>query len=244
MSMKNLVILAGCLVMFCAKANPVGDGDGDDQTSPPVQPPYVQPPYVQPPHVATYLDSVPYGCAHKKDTAEYVNLPAGFSAMTPWLQARHNPIIAPTSCVEVDYVRAYSEVVSGNTIYWTLLVTDEYNTWSTSSGGMYTIGFPTDDHTPMPATTIDGILNFCPSDIANNVWHWWPDRVPYTTATGKFVVEVRLRLTGGACVQIGADWWRDMDAEHAGYNVNNKEVGTSKWYFASPDWQIITFSNK
>lgn len=238
MSMKNLVILAGCLVMFCAKANPVGDSD-DHTVTPPVQPPYTPPPYE-----ATYIDSVPVGCAHRYAILEYDTLPAGFSAMTPWLQAVHNPKIAPTSRVEVDYVRAYSEVVSGNTIYWTQLVTDEYDTWSSSSGGMYTIGFPTDDHTPMPATTIDGILNFCPSDIADKVWHWWPNRVPYTEATGKFVVVVRLRLTGGACVQIGADWWKDMDVDWNGYNVNNKEVGASKWYFASPEWQTITFSNK
>lgn len=232
MSTRNWLIFAGCLIMFCAKANPVGDGDDHTVTPPP------------PPPVATYIDSVPAGCAHRYAISEYVDLPAGFSAMTPWFQAVHNSVLGSTSHVEVDYVRTYSEVVSGNTLIRTLIVSDEYDTWSTSSGGLYTKWFTTDDHTPMPATIVDGVLNFSPSDSGDRVWHWWPNRIPYSETSGKFVVEVRLRLTGAACVQIGADWWRDMNAWWNGYNVNNKEVGASRWYFASPNWQTITFSNK
>ena len=41
-------------------------------------------------------------------------------------------------------------------------------------------------------------------------------------------------------VQAGIDYWRDLDVQYGGCNVNNREAATSTWHFAdNPDWQLV-----
>lgn len=42
----------------------------------------------------------------------------------------------------------------------------------------------------------------------------------------------------------GADWWKTIDAEWAGSDVNNTEVDASDWYFANLNRQKSNNFNK
>jgi hypothetical protein len=55
-------------------------------------------------------------------------------------------------------------------------------------------------------------------------------------------VKVRARISRGALLQVGMDYWRNSTI---GYELggNNHEAGASDWYFPSSRWQEVTFSD-
>jgi hypothetical protein len=53
---------------------------------------------------------------------------------------------------------------------------------------------------------------------------------------------MRVKISSGALLQIGFDYWRDTTVGY-GTGGNNHEAGASGWYFSSPAWQEITFSD-
>jgi hypothetical protein len=54
--------------------------------------------------------------------------------------------------------------------------------------------------------------------------------------------KIRARISSGALLQIGMDYWRNSTV---GYDAgaNNHEAGASDWYFPSSDWQEATFTD-
>jgi hypothetical protein len=200
--------------------------------------PYVPPPY-QPPE-KSYIDSVPSGSPHPYAIKEY-SLPTGWTAMTAWVQAIHNPLLGNTSKVEIDYIRTYYSGAIDNTI--TLINEQNYdNVWDTAWGGLYVTSpkwFATEGKAaPMFASTENGIMTFNPSDNKDYLYHFWPPRQISVPADMKKVwIEIRFRLSGAACLQFGGDWWRYIGAPSAEKDVNNSEIGVSNWYFSSPEWR-------
>jgi hypothetical protein len=55
---------------------------------------------------------------------------------------------------------------------------------------------------------------------------------------------VRIRISGGACIQMGADWWKTIDAQWCGLDSCNTAMMCSRWYFAKSDWQTLVMSSK
>ena len=105
-------------------------------------------------------------------------------------------------------------------------------------GGLYRRfpWFGTDVHDPMPV-----VHSIDQSSVDHNsvilrvgsrpdrVWHFW-------------AVKIRIRVSQGALVQVGFDYWRNSSVGY-GTGGNNHEAGASSWYFASPEWQEATFSD-
>ncbi len=80
----------------------------------------------------------------------------------------------------------------------------------------------------------------------DRVWHFWPPSARPTIPPGKLegcTARVRARISPGALLQVGMDYWRDAHVPWAGSDGNNHEAGASQWYFASPDWQDATFTD-
>lgn len=80
----------------------------------------------------------------------------------------------------------------------------------------------------------------------DRVWHFWPPSARPTIPPGKLEgcnARVRARISPGALLQVGMDYWRDAHVPWAGSDGNNHEAGASHWYFASPDWQEATFTD-
>lgn len=157
-----------------------------------------------------------------------------------WAVVLHDNNYNLQSKVEIDYLRLYARI--GNID--TLISSDEYDTPSATfnHGGLYWRYpfFPGDDsHDPMPGTIFNGSLIFYPSSIPDTVWHFWNEkRAAINSNYTSYYVEIKYRITGNACIQIGMDF----------RNVTNTvyEVGLSDWKFESynNEWEILRFDSK
>ena len=80
----------------------------------------------------------------------------------------------------------------------------------------------------------------------DRVWHFWPPSPRPTIPPGKFEgcrVNVRARISSGALLQVGMDYWRDSKVPWAGSDGNNHEAGASNWYLPSSEWQEASFTD-
>jgi hypothetical protein len=116
-------------------------------------------------------------------------------------------------------------------------------------GGLYRRypWFGTDEHDPIPiAYSHDHqfvILNV--GQRPERVWHFWAASPRRTIPSGKLAgcaVRVRAKISSGALLQIGFDYWRNRSIGY-GPGGNNHEAGASDWYFPSQYWQNAVFSD-
>jgi hypothetical protein len=116
-------------------------------------------------------------------------------------------------------------------------------------GGLYRRipWFGTNTHTPFPLTYSQDhravVLRV--GEQPGRVWHFWASSPRMTLPPGHLEncrVMVRARISSGALLQVGMDYWRNSTV---GYEAggNNHEAGASDWYFSSPDWQEATFTD-
>lgn len=80
----------------------------------------------------------------------------------------------------------------------------------------------------------------------DRVWHFWPPSPRPAIPPGKLegcTVKARVRITPGALLQMGMDYWRDPTVPWSGSDGNNHEAGASNWYLSSTGWQEATFTD-
>jgi hypothetical protein len=117
-------------------------------------------------------------------------------------------------------------------------------------GGLYQRypWFATDQHEPMPLT-----YSGKPNDAVvlkvgqrvDRVWHFWSSSPRANVPSGKLegcTVKARVRISRGALLQMGMDYWRSSTVPY-GAGGNNHEAGASDWYFPSPEWQEAVFTD-
>jgi hypothetical protein len=118
------------------------------------------------------------------------------------------------------------------------------------AGGLY-IRYPWfgghDYHEPMPS-------NYDEAEHANairlggrtdRIWHFWslsPRAALPSGALEGCTAKARVKISPGALLQIGFDYWRNPTVGY-GSGGNNHEAGVSNWYFPSPQWQEATFTD-
>jgi len=131
-------------------------------------------------------------------------------------------------------------------------------------GGLYRRQpwFGTDEHDPMPMQQSKGcptsrrgceewelrnprsaILNV--GERPDRVWHFWAASPRAAIPSGRLdgcTVKVRARISKGALLQIGFDYWHDPTTGY-GSGGNNHEAGASDWYFPSDQWQQAMFTD-
>jgi hypothetical protein len=195
--------------------------------------------------------TIPAEVAHVKDTIEYGLTPNHFTVpytrVQSWMQLIHNNDYPDSSSkVEVDYIKLYSLNYGGGQ---TLLYYNEfkYKFDSINHGGLY-IRYPffgNDTHLPMRNYTVDTNLVIYPSLQKYRVWHCWDTiRTVIDTHIHKgYKIEARVKITGRALVQTGIDYWLNSSTTNGDTNFH-REVGTSNWIKASPNWQILEFNSQ
>jgi hypothetical protein len=117
-------------------------------------------------------------------------------------------------------------------------------------GGLYQRypWFATDQHEPMPLA-----YSGEPNDAVvlrvgqrfDRVWHFWSPSQRATLPSGKLegcTVKARVRISSGALLQVGMDYWRSATVPYAP-GGNNHEAGASDWYFPSSEWQEAVFTD-
>jgi len=79
---------------------------------------------------------------------------------------------------------------------------------------------------------------------ADRVWHFWSASPRATIPPGKLegcTVKALVKISEGALLQVGMDYWRNATVPYA--PGNNHEAGVSNWYFPSERWQEAVFSD-
>ena len=119
----------------------------------------------------------------------------------------------------------------------------------TVRGGLYRRfpWFGTDVHDPMPLDDSGDheIVILHVGSRPDRVWHFWAASPRAAIPQGHFegcTVKIRAKVSDGALLQIGFDYWRDRTVAY-GSGGNNHEAGASDWYFPAPEWQEATFSD-
>ncbi len=116
-------------------------------------------------------------------------------------------------------------------------------------GGLYRRQpwFGTDAHDPMPLafdlTDHAAVLHV--GERTDRVWHFWSPSPRAALPAGKIegcTVRARVRISAGALLQMGMDYWRSPTIPY-GSGGNNHEAGASDWYFPSPQWQQVSFTD-
>src|SRR5437667_12243283 len=77
----------------------------------------------------------------------------------------------------------------------------------------------------------------------DRVWHFWSASPRAKLPAGKIegcTVTARVKISSGALLQMGMDYWRSPAAQWAGSGVNNHEARASNLYFAAPSWQEVS----
>lgn len=80
---------------------------------------------------------------------------------------------------------------------------------------------------------------------ADRVWHFWSPSPRAALPDGKregCMVRARVKISPGALLQIGMDYWRSPTDPY-GAGGNNHEAGASNWYFPSAQWQEASFTD-
>jgi len=116
-------------------------------------------------------------------------------------------------------------------------------------GGLYRRipWFGTDQHEPLPIAydpsqhTVVLRVGMRP-DV---VWHFWSASPRAALPAGNIegcTVKARVKISPGAFLQIGMDYWRNPTVAY-GPGGNNHEAGASNWYFPSDQWQDAIFTD-
>lgn len=106
--------------------------------------------------------------------------------------------------------------------------------------------FGTNEHEPMPLDydrAHDAVV-LRVGQRPDKVWHFWSASPRAALPPGKLegcTVKARVRISRGALVQIGMDYWKDPTADYGA--GNSREAGASNWYFPSEGWQEAVFTD-
>jgi hypothetical protein len=116
-------------------------------------------------------------------------------------------------------------------------------------GGLYQRHpwFATDQHEPIPLSysQIDHAVSMNVGQRPDRVWHFWSSSPRANLPPGKLegcTVKIRAKISPGALLQIGMDYWRSATIPY-GSGGNNHEAGASNWYFPSSRWQDAVFTD-
>lgn len=186
---------------------------------------------------------VPPEVKFKSGYVDSVGKPPGFTSAMLWGIAIADTRVAGFEKAQVEVAEAeLSCRVDGKDI---MLNDDRGDV----RGGLYRRipWFGTDAHDPMPVAYSDKpravVLDV--GERADRVWHFWAASPRAAIPPGHLEgcsVKVRARVSSGALLQVGMDYWRNATIGY-GPGGNNHEAGASDWYFPSPGWQEATFTD-
>ena len=186
---------------------------------------------------------VPPEVRFKSGYVNPVRKPADFTSAMLWGIAIADVRVPGSENAQVEIAQTqFACVIDGRDI---VLNDDHGNV----RGGLYRRypWFGTDAHDPMPLaySPLDGAVVFHVGSRPDKVWHFWaasPRKKIPTGALQGCTVRVRAKISAGALLQVGFDYWRNTSVGYAG-GGNNHEAGASRWYFPSPDWQEAVFTD-
>lgn len=195
------------------------------------------------PSMPGQVTTIPSEVRYKHGYVNTKGKPPEFTSAMPWgiaITSRSVPGAQPAR-IEIARLR-FSCRLDGKEV---ILNDDE----AAIRGGLYRRypWFGTDAHDPIPLTYSDDghfvVLNV--GQRPDRVWHFWSASPRATVPPGKLAgcsITVRVKISSGALLQVGFDYWRNPTVGYA-RGGNNQEAGASDWYFPSDQWQEAVFTD-
>ncbi len=219
-------IILTCMAFICC-----GNGaDNDDGENPPID---------------YHNQTVPQGAQWRSENINRGTLPSGYTAVVGFaLAVTLDPLSHEQALVEVEYMRLIEKNLI--TAEEKILVAEEYNdgpgVLDAHDGGLYLRmpkWFPPGDvHTPVTNAEVnDGLLTIDVAKTPDRIAHWWTNRAP-AKPDCRYYVEMRVRVTGQAALQLGSDWWRDLSIGYNHYDASCETSNNCKAW--ASDWIVDT----
>ena len=178
-------------------------------------------------------------------TAGYVNpepAPAGFSAVLLWGIAIADARIPGYESATVELARTQLSCLADGK---EMVLNDDAGKLR---GGLFRrhpwFGTNQNEAMPMDYDAVDQAVLLRVGQRADRVWHFWSASPRAALPQGKLegcTVKALVKISPGALLQIGMDYWRNSTVPYA--PGNNHEGGASNWYFPSERWQEATFTD-
>jgi len=186
---------------------------------------------------------VPDEVSYKAGYVNPVPAPRGFKSAMLWGIAIADTRVSGYESAEVEIASTQLTCrVDGKDV---ILNDDSGNV----RGGLYRRDpwFGTDQHDPMPVThdMADQAVVLSVGQRPDRVWHFWSASPRAALPSGNLegcTVKARVKISPGALLQIGMDYWRNPTIAY-GPGGNNHEAGASNWYFSSEQWQETIFTD-
>lgn len=180
----------------------------------------------------------PDGALQKAQQLEKLSTPKNWEAVLCWSQAvtLSKNQKDEDAMIVIDYMKMYElNLITQNAslIYEENYSEDKENLFE-YEGGLYEREPkwypPGDKHSEMFNSWVkDGYLYIDVSQTPKNIAHWWTER-QYCDANKYYFLEVKVKIIGNAALQVGADWWRTIDAMPTVYGENNLQAWNSDWF--------------
>jgi hypothetical protein len=188
------------------------------------------------------LDRVPSEVRFKSAYVNSAPKPPEFTSAMLWGIAMADTRITGHENAEVEILRTtLSCRVDGKDV----ILNDDRGTLR---GGLYRRypWFGTDAHDPIPlAYSEKKTVILRVGNRSDRDWHFWAASPRASLPVGHLdgcTVKIRARISPGALLQIGLDYWRNPSIGY-GSGGNNHEAGASNWYFPSDKWQDAVFTD-
>ncbi|MCU1270763.1 MAG: hypothetical protein JWN74_2057 [Acidobacteriaceae bacterium] len=195
------------------------------------------------PNAATNAARIPAEVRFKSGYNDRIGKPADFTSAMLWGIAIADTRVPGFEKAQVEIVETQLSCrADGKEI---ILNDDRGNI----RGGLYRRHpwFGTDVHDPIPLAYSDDhstvILHV--GERPDRIWHFWTASPRAALPSGHVdgcTVKIRARISAGALLQVGMDYWRNPTVGY-GSGSNNHEAGASNWYFPSDQRQQATFTD-
>jgi len=186
---------------------------------------------------------VPEEVSYKSGYINSVPAPPGFTSARLWGIAIADTRVSAceSATVEVAWTRLSCRVDGKD-----MVLNDDTGR---VRGGLFQRNpwFGTNQNEPMPIVydEVKHAVVLAVGQRADRVWHFWSASPRAALPPGKVTgctVDARVKISPGALLQMGMDYWRSPTAEY-GTGGNNHEAGASNWYFPSERWQEAIFTD-
>jgi hypothetical protein len=186
---------------------------------------------------------VPEEASYKSGYVNSTAAPEGFSSVLLWgIAIADTPVPGYASAtVEVAWMQLSCRMDGREVV-----LNDDRGS---VRGGLYRRKpwFGTDQHDAMPLVfdPAAGGVVLRVGQRPDRVWHFWPPSPRPMLPAGRLEgcrVKARVKISPGALVQMGMDYWRNPTVGY-GAGGNNHEAGASNWYFPSETWQEAEFTD-
>lgn len=209
-------------------------------------------PYFYSINICAQTSKAPQGAWDEGYDLDTAYLPEEFHCGHGWVQiAMLDSNYTGTATVIVDYIAIYEINKDGSPIFIDSENYDEFNgELPDYKGGLFIRnpwGSGGKNHPPFGESGYveNGLLTLHISDYPKKVFHFWGNRFKAKPNTN-YAVKIKCKIIGACRLNVGLDWWREMESLDKGQNVNNYQAFSSGWYedTAGQDKEIFERVNR